>query len=432
LLPSFNLLAGKALSMEMLYTPTFFGGVVILVIIVGLLAGSYPAFYLTGFSPVEVLKGKVRSGMRSKGVRSLLVVFQFALSIFLIIFTVVVYQQITFMQNRDTGIDKHNLLVIENAWKLDKDKQSFKNSITDQAGITDASYTNNNFPGVNSTTVFTAAGDEQNHIMGVYYADTDHQRVMKFEMKEGRFFSPDSPADTAAIILNEAAVKEFGFTKPLEEELRYNQTERIKVIGVYKDFNFESMRSKVRPLAIRMSSKGGRLLVRYDGDASAAVAAIEKTWKAQVDNEPIQYSFVDQNFDKLFRAEQRMGQVFGVFSGLAIFIACLGLFALAAFTAEQRTKEIGIRKAMGATMPSLIILLSREFTRLVLMAFVPAALAGWYISSQWLKGFEYRVDISLWIFVWSGLGAIVIAWLTVSYQSIKAASSNPVNSLRYE
>ncbi|MCD9014288.1 ABC transporter permease [Parachryseolinea silvisoli] len=436
LLPSFNLLAGKTLQMELLYTPTFIASALALIVLVGFIAGSYPAFYLTSFSPVEVLKGKVRSGMRSKGVRSSLVVFQFALSIFLIIFTIVVYQQITFMQERNLGMDKHNLLIINNAWKLEKNQVSFKNTLLEQTGILDASFTNNNFPGVNNTTVFKASGSEQDHIMGVYYADVDNQRTMRFEMKEGRFFSPDSPADTLGIVLNEAAVKEFGFEKPLEEEILYNDNEdgleRLKVIGVYKDFNFESLRDKVRPLAIRFTRTAGRLMVRYEGDPTKAIATIEKLWKTQTENEPIQYSFMDQNFDRLFRSEQRMGQVFGVFSALAIFIACLGLFALAAFTAEQRTKEIGIRKAMGASMPSLIVLLSKEFTRLVLIAFVPAALAGWYIASNWLQGFEYRVEISPLIFVGSGLAAITIAWVTVGYQSIKAAGTNPVNSLRYE
>lgn len=436
LLPSFNLLAGKALRFEMLYTPTFIASVALLIVLVGFIAGSYPAFYLTSFTPVEVLKGKARAGMRSKGVRSSLVVFQFALSIFLIIFTLVVYQQITFMQERNLGIDKHNLLVINNAWKLDKNRISFRNTLLEQTGIVDVSFTNNNFPGVNNTTVFKASGSEQDHIMGVYYADYDNQRTMRFEMKEGRFFSPDSPADTLGIVLNEAAVKEFGFEKPLEEEILYNDNEdgleRLKVIGVYKDFNFESLRDKVRPLAIRFTKTAGRMLVRYEGDPGKAIATIEKLWKTQTENEPIQYGFMDQNFDRLFRSEQRMGQVFGVFSALAIFIACLGLFALAAFTAEQRTKEIGIRKAMGASMPSLIFLLSKEFTRLVLIAFVPAALAGWYIASNWLQGFQYRIEISPLIFVGSGLAAISISWITVGYQSIKAARTNPVNSLRYE
>ncbi len=435
LLPFFNTLAGKQLGMGIFLTPVFIVGVVLLVLFVGLIAGSYPAFYLTSFNAVEVLKGKVRAGMKSGGVRSTLVVCQFALSIFLIIFTTVVYQQITFMQERNMGIDKHNVLVIRNTSRLGTNRDAFKNSLDDLTGIVKSSYTNNNFPGVNNTTVFKSAGSEQDHIMGLYYADYDHMDVLKFELKEGRFFSKDFPSDSSAIILNEAAVKEFGFNNPLQEEILYNDSGtplRYKVIGIYKDFNFESLKFKVRPLAIMLTKNANQLMVRYEGNSKNALASIEKLWKTQSPNEPFDYSFLDENFDELFRVEQRMGQVFSVFSGLAIFIACLGLFALAAFTAEQRTKEIGIRKALGASPIGLVVLLSREFTKLVLIAFVPAAVAAWFIVDSWLNGFEYRIDIDPLVFIGSGVIAIVIAWLTVSYQSIKAAASNPINSLRYE
>jgi putative ABC transport system permease protein len=435
LLPFFNTLAGKQLGMGIFLTPAFIVGVVLLVLFVGLIAGSYPAFYLTSFNAVEVLKGKVRAGMKSGGVRSTLVVCQFALSIFLIIFTTVVYQQITFMQERNMGIDKHNVLVIRNTSRLGTNRDAFKNSLNDLTGIVKSSYTNNNFPGVNNTTVFKSAGSEQDHIMGLYYADYDHMDVLKFELKEGRFFSKDFPSDSSAIILNEAAVKEFGFNNPLQEEILYNDSGtplRYKVIGIYKDFNFESLKFKVRPLAIMLTKNANQLMVRYEGNSKNALASIEKLWKTQAPNEPFDYNFLDENFDELFRVEQRMGQVFSVFSGLAIFIACLGLFALAAFTAEQRTKEIGIRKALGASPVGLVVLLSREFTKLVLIAFVPAAVAAWFIVDSWLNGFEYRIDIDPLVFIGSGVIAIVIAWLTVSYQSIKAAATNPVNSLRYE
>jgi putative ABC transport system permease protein len=271
--------------------------------------------------------------------------------------------------------------------------------------------------------------------MGVYYADHDHQDVMKFELKEGRYFSKDFPSDSTAILLNEAAVREFGYANPLQEEVIYNddgQQEKLRVIGVFKDFNFESLKTKVRPLAIRLTDKSNQLMIRYEGSATDAVTSVEKLWKQHAANEPLDYGFLDQNFDELFRSEQRMGQLFSVFSSLAIFIACLGLFALAAFTAEQRTKEIGIRKAMGATTAGLTILLSKEFTRLVIIAFIPAAAAAWWVVNNWLSGFAFHVEMNPMVFVASGVVAIVIAWLTVSFQSIKAASSNPVESLRYE
>ncbi len=436
LLPSFNLLSGKELTMQAFAEPWFIGGIAALVLFVGVIAGSYPAFYLTSFNAVEVLKGKVRSGMKSKGVRSFLVVFQFALSIFLIIFTVVVYQQITYMQDKNLGIDKGNVLVLRNTWRLGKSKEAFRNELARQTGVARLSYTNNNFPGVNSTTIFKAVGNEQDHIMGVYYADYDHKDVMRFEMKEGRYFSKDFPSDSLGIIINEAAAKEFGYLEnAVGQEILYNNDnvmERLKVVGVVKNFNFESFKAQVRPLAIRLAQNSNNLLVRYEGSPKALVAQVERLWKQHVSNEPFEYTFMDDNFDSLFRSEQRMAKLFSVFSGLAIFIACLGLFALAAFTAEQRTKEIGIRKAMGASSMGLVILLSKEFTRLVILAFVPAAALGWYVSDHWLQSFAYRIDVDPMVIVFSGLASISIAWLTVSYQSIRAAASNPVNALRYE
>jgi len=436
LLPTFNLLSGKELGMEVFQTPRFVAGIVGLVLFVGVVAGSYPAFYLTSFSAVEVLKGKIRAGAKSKGIRSFLVVFQFGLSIFLIIFTVVVFQQIQFMQKKNLGIDKNNILILDNANRLGNNKEAFRNGLAQLTGIAKISYTNNTFPGVNNTTIFKTAGSEQDHIMGVYYADYDHQDVLKFELKDGRFFSKEFATDSLAILLNEAAAKEFGFDNPVGEEVLYNDNgstfKKYKVIGVIKNFNFESFKEQVRPLSILLTQNANSLLVRYEGDPAVMIQNVEKLWKQHAASEPFEYSFLDESFDRLFRAEQRMGKLFSVFSSLAIFIACLGLFALAAFTTEQRTKEIGVRKSMGASVFSLSILLSKEFTKLVVIAFVPAAILAWYISDTWLNSFAYRIDINPLVFVLSGVAAILIAWLTVSYQSIKAATSNPVNSLRYE
>jgi putative ABC transport system permease protein len=436
LMPYFNLLSGKELTIQPLYSPVFVGGLFALLVMVGIVSGSYPAFYLTSFKPVEVLKGKIRAGAKSKGIRSTLVVFQFGLSIFLIIFTVVVYQQIQFMQKKNLGIDRNHVLIIDNTARLGNNKEAFRNGLTQLTGVANVSYTNNTFPGVNNTTVFKTATSEQDHIMGLYYADYEHQEVLRFELKDGRYFSRDFPSDSLAILINEAAAKEFGFENPVGEEILYNDDgngiKKYKVIGVIKDFNFESFKSQVRPLSIMLAENAGNVMIRYEGTPADLIAGVEKLWKAQAPNEPFEYTFLDENFDRLFRAEQRMGHLFTVFSALAIFIACLGLFALAAFTSEQRTKEIGIRKSMGASVLNLSVLLSKEFTKLVVIAFLPAAILAWYVTDSWLNGFAYRVELNPVVFVLSGVAAILIAWLTVSYQSIKAAMANPVEALRYE
>ncbi len=434
LLPSFNSLSDKTLGMDKLLNPIVIAAALGLVIIVGVLAGSYPAFYLTAFNPVEVLKGKVRAGMKSRGVRSVLVVVQFFISIGLIIFTLVVYQQIQYMHERNLGLDKQNVMML-NAWRLRDNKEPFRHALNQIAGVEKISYTNNAFPGVNNTTVFRSAASEQDHIMGVYFADYDHMDVLKFELAEGRFFSRDFPSDSSAILLNEAAAREFGFDKPVGEELIFNQGDnsvRLRVIGVIRDFNFESFRDKVRPISVRLTNNAGNMLIRYSGNPQELIASVEDVWKTYAENEPFEYSFLDERFDNLFRGERRMGTIFGIFSGLAVFIACLGLFALAAFTSEQRTKEIGIRKALGATPLNLTLILSAEFIKLVLIAFVPASLVAWYGANEWLAGFSHRTEISPLIFVISGFAAVAISWLTVSFQAIRTAATNPVNSLRYE
>ncbi|MBL7852045.1 MAG: ABC transporter permease [Cyclobacteriaceae bacterium] len=435
LLPSFNELAGKQLTLDTLYNPAFFAAVAVLLVIVGLMAGSYPAFYMTSFSAVEVLKGKVRAGVKSKGIRSSLVVFQFAVSTFLIIATAVVFQQLNFMQSKNLGMDKENVISVTGVRRLGTNARVFKTSATEIPGVVAASYTGNSFPGTNNTNLVREKNKEVDHILGTYSADWDHVDVMKMEIIQGRNFSRDNAGDSLSCLVNEATVREFGFTDPLAHELTDFGGEtptHYRIIGVIKDFNFESLKDKVRPVMIRLGEDGRELSVRYEGDPKPVIASLEKQWKEIAPGEPFEYNFMDQEFDALFRSEMRLRDIFTVFSLLAIVIASLGLFALAAFTTEQRTKEIGVRKAMGASVFSLTFLLSKEFTRLVLIAIVPAIAGGWYVANWWLSSFSYRITLSPLIFVGCGLLAIVIAWATVSYQAIRAASVDPVKSLRYE
>lgn len=434
-LPYFNLLAGKELTLAALTSPQFIGAALILLVIVGVLAGSYPAFYMTSFSAVEVLKGKVRAGVKSRGIRSSLVVFQFAVSTFLIIATAIVIQQLDYMQSKNLGMDKQNVISVTGARRLGTNAVSFKTAVTSLPGVVSASYTTNSFPGTNNTNLVREKNVEVDHLMGTYSADWDHVTTLKMTLSQGRFFSRDNAADSLSAVINEAAVKEFGFTDPIGREITdYNGPVpvNVRVIGVIKDFNFESLKDKVRPVVIRLADTGRELTVRYEGDPRPVIAALEKQWKAIAPGEPFEYAFLDQKFDSLFRAEMRLRDIFSVFALLAIVIACLGLFALAAFTTEQRTKEIGVRKAMGASVFSLTFLLSKEFTRLVIIAIIPAIAGGWYVANWWLSSFSYRITLSPLVFVGCGLLAIVIAWFTVSYQAIRAASVEPVKSLRYE
>jgi putative ABC transport system permease protein len=436
-LPSFNFLSGKELSMAVLIDPVFIGGAVALVILIGLMAGSYPALYLTAFNPVDVLKGKLRAGMKSKGVRSVLVVVQFTVSIILISATLVVFQQLTYMQKKNLGIDKNQVITLQNMRNVGDKRIAFKDQLDKKSGIVASSYTDNIFPGIYNINVFRIAGSEQDRLLASYHADWDHMEVMKFNLKAGRFFSRDMATDSSACIINEAAVRELGWAleNAVDGEIldfSGNEPRKIKVIGVTEDFNYESLKNQVRPLVIQLTDFNRQLMLRYEGDPQEVVASVDQLWKEFAPGIPLEYSFLDEDFDALFRAEMRLRDLFTVFSGLAIFIACLGLFALAAFLTEQRTKEIGIRKAMGASVEGLTLTLSKEFMLLVGISFVLAVIPAWYFLKQWLAGFAYRIELNVIIFIVAGLMAFIVASLTIGFQALKAARANPVNSLRYE
>lgn len=434
-LPYFNLLSGKELTLEALASVEFIAAAVVLLVIVGLLAGSYPAFYMTSFNAVEVLKGKLRAGVKSKGIRSSLVVLQFAVSTFLIIATAVVFQQLNHMQEKNMGMDKENVISVTGARRLGTNIGAYKTSALALPGVSAASYTTNSFPGTNNTNLFREKNVEVDHLLGSYAADWDHLATMKMSLKEGRFFNRENAADSMSVVINEAGVREFGFTDPIGREVTdfsNDKPQNLRIIGVVSDFNFESVKDKIRPLLIQLSVTGRELNIRYAGDPRPVLEGLERQWRVLAPGEPFEYSFLDQEFDALFRAEMRLRDIFTVFSLLAIFIASLGLFALAAFTTEQRTKEIGVRKAMGASVISLTFLLSSEFTKLVLIAMIPAIAGGWYVADWWLRSFSYRITLNPLLFVGCGLLAILVAIATVSYQAIRAASVEPVKSLRYE
>ncbi|HEX8530333.1 MAG TPA: ABC transporter permease, partial [Cytophagales bacterium] len=439
-LQPFNAIAGKNLSAGVLLSGWLLGGIVVLTLGVGILAGSYPAFYLTSFRPVEVLKGRLKAGARSSHIRNALVVSQFAISICLIICTWVVYGQLEYTRNKNLGLDKENVLVVTNARRLGTNLQAFKQTLARQAQVANVTVAGQ-LPADNESnnTVFRKEGSTEDNVFGFFRADEDYFTTLKMKLVQGRGFSRQFGTDTAAIVINEAAAKQLGWAEPLGRKLLFygegpDRVRPLTVIGVVKDFNFESLRNKIAPIII-MYARGPEsyAAVRLKpGSAEAGVALAEKIWKQHAPAEPFEYAFLDQNFDALFRAEQRLGKVFAIFTGLGIFIACLGLFGLSAFVAEQRGKEIGVRKVLGASVPQIVLLLSGDFTRLVLIAFGVAAPLAWYAMHRWLENFAYRAPISPLTFVLAGVAALFIAWITLSFQAVKAAVTDPVKTLRSE
>ncbi len=447
-LPYFNNLAQKELQV-----PWNFGGfipvLIVAAIFVGLIAGSYPAFFLSGFKPIQVLKGKINSGAKSSRLRGFLVVFQFATSIILIICTLVVQRQLDFIQNKKLGFEKEQVAYVRNTYVISDQINSFKKELLNIPQITNA--TVSGFlpvqPSNRNNTAFWPEGrqtQEETIIMQNWSVDFDYISTLGMEILEGRGFDINKSTDSSAIILNEAAVKSFGFENPIGQRVSTftdidNETGEptmgtYEVIGVMEDFHFESLREAIGPLCLYIDRSTSSVIFRFqtDDDISATLAAVESKWNEFAPNQPFDYNFLDESFSSMYNTEQRMGKIFRLFAGLSIFVACLGLFALASFMAEKRTKEIGIRKVMGANVGDIVALLSQDFMRLVFIALIFAIPVSWWFMNRWLEGFEYRTSIQVGIFLIAGLTAIAISLLTVSYQSVRAALTNPVDALRDE
>ena len=441
LLPYFNQLAGKQLETAYFSSWTAIPALLLTVIIVGFIAGSYPAFFLSSFKPIEVLKGKILSANQNSFLRSGLVVFQFAISIVLFIGTFVVYNQLMYVQNTKLGFNKDQVLIINRAWALEKEKETFENELKNNPGIIDAAGSGN-IPGRTfGQTVFKPenAPEDHQYPLSIWQTDEDYASTMDLKMAEGRYFSKENPSDTTAVVLNETALKFLGMKDPIGKRLVLagrtpDENQFFTIIGVVKDFHYQSLHEKIRPLVIFCQPHEHPFVnVRIrPQNVSKTIAFIKSEWKKFVPDKPFEFFFLNEEFSKLYKAEQRTGEIFTVFSVLAIFIASLGLFGLAAFTAERRSKEIGIRKTLGASVPGIVYLLSKEFTRWVLLANVIAWPVAYFIMSKWLEDFAYRIEMGWWMFLFSGSIALVIALVTVSFHAIKTAMLNPVKSLRYE
>ncbi len=437
-LPLFNGVAGKTLSMTMFYDTGIVLSLLLFVVVIGLFSGSYPAFYLTAFNPAEVLKGSFKTKAGGGRIRSLLVVFQFIISITLMVSTLFIYKQLVFMRKANLGFDKSRLVVLDNARGLGENKEVFKNNLLAMPAVASVSYSNMVPPDINNNSVFRAVGSSEDVLMFAYYADQDHLQTMGYELLEGRYFSEKYKSDTAAIVMNRAAKDFLGWDSIEDKQLlNFYQSEEgeiMNVIGVVKDFNFQSLHNEIQPLVILLdrNSRNMAAIKLEKGDVMATVQGVKEQWVDLSDGAPFDYSFMDDAFNKLFGIEKRLGDLFLIFTALSIFIGSLGLLGLATFTAEQKTKEIGIRKVMGASVLSIIVLFTRDFTRLLLISFVLSCIAAYFIVNYWLKNFAFRVDIDILTFIMGGAVAYIITWITVAYQIYKASIKNPVLALKSE
>ncbi|MGF1586875.1 MAG: ABC transporter permease [Bacteroidales bacterium] len=444
-IPAFNNLSDKQLSINY-FTSIYTIPVLLLVgVFVGLMSGSYPALYLASFEPVKVLKGKLQAGGRSSRLRGILVVFQFVITIILFVSTLTVYQQMNYIKSKDMGMEPENVLVIHRASSIPFDqRETFCQQLDDFSGIITTSKAHA-IPGTSfSGNAYRPEGtpSSEQHIISNAWVDWDYADVLELELVEGRFFSREFASDTLAMVLNETAVRSMGLTNPVGK--RVYQTGAggtqeapedllFTIVGVVKDFHFESLHQTINPMILSPGQWGGYIIVRVRPEnLTNIIEFTREKWSEFVDDQPFEYSFLIDDLTADYRTEERAGLIFSIFAILSIFIACLGLLGLASFTAEQRTKEIGIRKAMGASVGSVMMLLSKEINILIIISTLLAWPAAWYFMSSWLENFAYRVEIGLIVFIMASVITYFVALTTVSLQAYRAASLNPVDSLRDE
>jgi len=438
----FNDISGKEMVMTSLISPKFLTFILILPFVIGALAGAYPAFFMSSFKPITVLKGKLSTGHKKNTLRNFLVVFQFTTSIILIVGTIVIYKQLNYIQSSELGFNKDQVLVVNNTGLPQETRQSLKDEIVQLTDVKSASfgqYLPVSNSSRNNTSLSTEAVMTEANAINMQFWPTDYEYLenMNMEMQEGRFFSREFGSDSTAIIINETAAKLAGLDDPVGKNIYSSDgngnISTYHVIGVIKNFNFESLKQNVGALSMVLGNNSSRSAYRFNtNDVPGLVDIIQDKYKAVAPGMPFDYSFLDESFDNMYRQEQRVGSVAITFAILAIIIACLGLFGLATYIAEQRTKEIGVRKVLGASVTNIIKMLSKDFVILVLIAFLIATPIAWWFMKQWLQDFAYRIDLSWWIFAATGFISLVVALITLSFQAIKAALSNPVKSLRTE
>ncbi|MGB2763215.1 MAG: ABC transporter permease [Candidatus Aminicenantaceae bacterium] len=438
LLPAFNNLSAKELSMNITGNLLVLLGLLGIALITGIISGSYPALFLSSFHPVRVLKGSSFSGSKGSLFRKILVVFQFSLTILLIICTTGVYNQLTYMQNRKLGYDKEHMIYMGMRREMQANFESVKNELLQNPNIVRVTASSNvptyGYSFSNSLWRWEGQNPDEETLMRAVFINLDYFKTFGMEVIEGRSYSKEFSTDaTESIIVNEEAVKAMGMESPIGKRLSLGE-DNFKIIGVVKNYHFRSLRQKIDPLILIYDTESSWILFAKlkSENIPKTIGYIENIWKKFTPGYPFNYRFLDEALDRLYRSEQRIGTLFKYFSGLAILISCLGLLGLASFMAERRTKEIGIRKVLGASVSNIILLLSKEFTKWVIVANIIAWPVGYFAIKKWLQSYAYATNIVLWSFILSGVVALLIALVTVSYQSIKAALANPVDSLRYE
>jgi putative ABC transport system permease protein len=440
LLPAFNNLIDKQLLFN--YTDNFSTIPLMLVfgILIGIIAGSYPAFFLASFNPLKVIKGiHISEGSHGK-LRSGLVVFQLIVTIVLFSGTFFISKQLSFLQNKELGFNKENLIIIKNAHYLWTQKSSFKSELLAQSGILKVS-NSVTIPGrskYNSIFYHELASDAIG--ISMIYTDVDFLKTYEIELLQGRFFEEGNKSNAKSIVLSESALKNLNIEEPIGKKLYKGQKTdeaTFTIIGIIKDFHLESLHSEVRPLVLFnnndiLKSHGKYLSVRISGDIQENLKKIEHAWDKFAGGQSLDYVFFDEDFGRLYTSDVRTRKIVSIFSAFAILIACLGLLGLAAFVAEQRTKEIGIRKVNGARIGQILFSLNRNFMKWVVTAFIIACPIAYYAMNKWLENFAYKTSLSWWVFALAGLAALVVTIITVSWISWRAATRNPVEALRYE
>jgi putative ABC transport system permease protein len=436
LLPVFNQLTDKKLAVHLLDGKIFLI-LAIMALATGLISGSYPALFLSGFKPVKVLKGNLKAMGGNLLFRNGLVVVQFVVSIVLLAGTAVVYRQLNFIKNMNLGFDKSNLIYMPMAGEMWSKQQALKAQLKENPLTANFAITTDLPANLNSGTVnvnWEGKDPKSQIVFPTLFVDEAFFDVFQMKLLSGRGFSKEFKADSGNYILNEKAVRAMGMkvSDAVGKQISLWNTKGT-IIGIVKDFNYKPVQQPIEPMIIGLNRWGGIAVIRTrPGSTEATIKALEKISKQLNPNYPFSYNFLDQDLANLYKGEQRMGRLFNVFAVLAIFISCLGLYGLSAYMAEQRTKEIGVRKVLGASVLNVVYLLSTGFTRLILIAVMIAVPIAWFAINSWLKSFVYRIDADWIVFVTASVAALIIAWITVSFESVKAAVANPVKSLRTE